>query len=166
MRKRTKEGIETIFLLGLASLAAALPFTSSSARVADWRQESGTVRSERIARGELSYRVHCASCHGSGGQGDGSMAEYLKVEPADLTRLSRENQGVFPAERVYSSIDGRREVRGHGPSGMPVWGLTFQTSGRDSDQEKEVRERILDLMSYLESIQAKQEAGSGVFSPP
>lgn len=155
MRKRTKEGIETIFLLGLASLAAALPFTQSSVRVASWQQESGPVRSERIARGELSYRVHCASCHGSGGQGDGSLADHLKVKPTDLTRLSHGNRGVFPAERVYTVIDGRREVRGHGTSGMPVWGLTFQTSGWDSDQEAEVRERILDLMSYLESIQAK-----------
>lgn len=155
MRKKTKEGIETIFLLGLASIAAALPFTSSSVRLESWRQESEAVRSDRSARGELSYRVHCASCHGSGGRGDGPMADHLKVEPADLTRLSRDNQGVFPAERVYTSIDGRREVRGHGTGSMPVWGLSFQTSGRDSDQEKEVRERILDLMSYLESIQAK-----------
>lgn len=155
MRKRTKEGLETIFLLGLASLAAALPFTQSSLRVASWQQESGSVRTDRISRGELGYRVHCASCHGSRGQGNGAMADQLKVEPADLTRLSRDHQGVFPAERVYSSIDGRREVRGHGPSSMPVWGLTFQTAGLDSDQEKEVRERILDLMSYLESIQEK-----------
>ena len=155
MRKRTKEGLETIFLLGLASLAAALPFTQSSVRVASWQQESGPVRTDRISRGELAYRVHCASCHGSGGQGNGALAEQLKVEPADLTRLSRDNQGVFPADRVYSAIDGRREVRGHGPNSMPVWGLTFQTAGRDSDQEKEVRERILDLMSYLESIQEK-----------
>jgi mono/diheme cytochrome c family protein len=155
MRKRTKEGIETILLLGLASLAAALPFTQSSVRVASWQQESGTVRTDRISRGELAYRVHCASCHGSGGQGNGAMADHLKVEPTDLTRLSRDNQGVFPAERVYGAIDGRREVRGHGPSSMPVWGLTFQMAGRDSDQEQEVRERILDLMSYLESIQEK-----------
>ncbi|HSF42488.1 MAG TPA: hypothetical protein VLT87_21975 [Thermoanaerobaculia bacterium] len=156
MRKKTKEGLETILLLGLASVAvAALPFAQGTVRLASWRQESGSVRTDRIDRGELGYRVHCASCHGSSGRGDGPMADHLKVEPADLTRLSRDNQGVFPAERVYTSIDGRREVRGHGTASMPVWGLTFQTAGRDSDQEKEVRERILDLMTYLESIQGK-----------
>lgn len=69
------------------------------------------------------------------------MAKVLKIQPADLTRLARSRQGRFPREEVYNAIDGRREVLGHGPTGMPVWGATFQERGNDRPQEREVRER-------------------------
>jgi len=39
---------------------------------------------------------------------------------------------------------------------MPVWGLSFQEPGRDSDQERQTREQIRDLVAYLESIQTKK----------
>jgi mono/diheme cytochrome c family protein len=113
-----------------------------------------TAKTERIAGGRLSYRVHCASCHGEQGKGDGPMVKALKVQPADLTRLALSHQGRFPREEVYNAIDGRREVLGHGPGAMPVWGATFQERGNDRPQEREVREKILDLLAYLESIQA------------
>ncbi len=112
------------------------------------------VKTDRTAAGRLSYRVHCASCHGEQGRGDGPMVKALKVQPADLTRLARSHQGRFPREEVYNAIDGRREVLGHGPGTMPVWGATFQERGSDRPQEREVREKILDLLTYLESIQA------------
>lgn len=153
MRKRTRDGLETVLLLGLASLAAAVPLTRSSLDLAAWRQESRETRMERVSRGAATYRIYCASCHGASGRGDGPMADVLKVHPVNLTSLSRTNEGRFPEARVYEAIDGRAEVAGHGPGSMPVWGLTFQVSGRDSDQETEVRERILDLMTYIQSIQ-------------
>ena len=73
----------------------------------------------------------------------------------DLTRLARRNDGRFPSDAVYAAIDGREKVRGHGPGSMPVWGLSLQTSGLAADQEQEVREKLLDLVAYLESIQEK-----------
>jgi len=108
---------------------------------------------KRVAAGRLSYRVHCASCHGEGGRGDGPMARALKVRPADLTRLAHSHSGRFPRDEVYQFIDGRRQVLGHGTAAMPVWGATFQERGSDRPQEQEVREKILDLLAYLESIQ-------------
>ncbi len=81
------------------------------------------------------------------------MVEVLKVKPADLTRIRERNGGAFPESRIAAIIDGRLEIHGHGPGSMPVWGLTFGESGRDSDQETEVRERIKDLVAYLESVQ-------------
>lgn len=148
-----KDGLETVLLLGIASLVAAVPLSRTSVDLAAYRQEGPAEHAERLSRGEMTYRIYCASCHGASGRGDGPMAEVLKVPPSDLTQLSRANGARFPDERVYETIDGRRELRGHGPGGMPVWGLTFQVSGRDSDQEAEVRERILDLMTWLQSIQ-------------
>lgn len=108
---------------------------------------------DSIASGRLLYRVHCQSCHGEDGKGDGPMAEVLKIPPSDLTRLSRENDSKFPLAEVSEVIDGRREVRGHGTRTMPVWGMTFQDPDRDSNQEEEVQGRILDLVRYLQSLQ-------------
>ena len=108
---------------------------------------------ERVENGRRAYAVYCASCHGQAGRGDGPVAADLKVAPADLTRLAARNGGHFPREMTYQAIDGRAPTRGHGTSEMPVWGATFQVSGSDRDQEREARERILDLLGYLESIQ-------------
>jgi mono/diheme cytochrome c family protein len=148
----TKNAVGAGLLVGALALVPVLPALD---RQATGRGEpAGTAKPERIALGRLSYRIHCASCHGEAGRGHGPMAEYLKIPPTDLTRLALSRQGRFPRAEVYDAIDGRREVRGHGPSSMPVWGATFQDRGRDTPQEREVREQILDLVAYVESIQA------------
>ncbi|MCP3957123.1 MAG: cytochrome c [bacterium] len=119
--------------------------------------ETDDPEKERIVLGAVSYRVHCMNCHGDAGTGDGPMAEVLKVAPADLTRLARADGGEFPTRRVYRMIDGRDEILGHGSREMPVWGIGFQDLGKDTDQEPEVRAKILDLIAYLKSIQAVGE---------
>jgi mono/diheme cytochrome c family protein len=108
---------------------------------------------EQVAAGQRSFRAHCASCHGEGGRGDGSLSEMLKVRPADLTRLARANDGRFPYDRIYRVIDGRDEVRGHGPGSMPVWGLTFLLEAPASGPEESVAARIRDLLAFLRTIQ-------------
>ncbi len=114
----------------------------------------------REVLGALSYRIHCLNCHGSAGTGNGPMAELLKIVPADLTRLAARHGGEFPAEDVYRAIDGRQEISGHGSRKMPVWGIGFQDPGRDADQEKAVRNKILDLVAYLETLQVEEEVES------
>jgi hypothetical protein len=54
---------------------------------------------------------------------------------------------------VAASIDGR-EVPTHGTRDMPIWGLSFQVPGKDSNQEAEVRARIEDLTAFLRAVQA------------
>ena len=50
----------------------------------------------------------------------------LTTAPADLTRISLKNKGVFPGDHVRQFvIDG--EGAAHGSSAMPVWGATFQS---------------------------------------
>lgn len=145
MRTKTKEGLQFISLFAAASLVAALPLS--------WQAAAPEAEQEdRTGRGGQSYRIYCASCHGTGGDGNGPMARALHERPADLTRI-RERYGSFPEDRIAAIIDGRIEVLSHGPGSMPVWGLSFQEAGRDMDQEREVRERIRDLVAYLESIQ-------------
>jgi mono/diheme cytochrome c family protein len=147
MRAKMKEGLQIIAFLGVASLAAALPLSQTAAPGAQGSRES------RVEAGGRTYRTFCASCHGAAAEGNGPMVEVLKVKPADLTRIRERNGGSFPEARIAGIIDGRLAVHGHGPGSMPVWGLTFRENGRDTDQEIEVRERIKDLVAYLESVQ-------------
>jgi hypothetical protein len=55
-------------------------------------------------------------------------------------------------------IDGRFEVKVHGPRDMPVWGDWFSreaasSGARKGAQEEIVRERINALVGYIETIQ-------------
>src|SRR6202040_2093070 len=75
--------------------------------------------------GKNEYVRSCAACHGVTGKGDGPVASSIKKSPADLTKLSEANKGVFPISRVYDVIDGRVEVMTHGTRDMPVWGEIY-----------------------------------------
>lgn len=121
--------------------------------------------------GQMEFMNSCASCHGSGGKGDGQMAKFLKVAVPDLTTLSAKNNGVFPMSDVLHIVDGRRcgpilddrpcsrptpEIQAHGAP-MPVWGDRFKEDAifveEASQPELIVRGRVLSLAYYLESIQ-------------
>lgn len=113
---------------------------------------------EFVATGKLYYQRYCASCHGISAKGDGPLAQDLKTKPADLTQLSKKNGGKFPDLRLYRTIDGREEVKGHGPREMPVWGTWFNIEiqeNKSSTRANRVAGRILLLVHYLESIQGK-----------
>lgn len=118
------------------------------------------------SRGALLFQIHCATCHGLQGRGDGPLADDLKVEPADLTTLTELDDAgdpAFPTQRLEDIIDGRENPRGHGSREMPIWGLSFQELGRAADQEEPVRRKIDDLLEYLRTI---QEPVEGDYSAP
>ena len=104
--------------------------------------------------GQLLYRVHCLACHGEEGQGDGPMRDQLETTIPDLTTLTSRHDGEYPSEEIHQIIDGRQESPTHGTRAMPVWGFTFQSTGSDADQEREVQEMITALTRYLESLQS------------
>jgi len=112
--------------------------------------------------GKREYDAACAVCHGARGKGDGPLREELKSGVPDLTVLARNNNGVFPFDRVYQVIDGRQEVKVHGPREMPVWGNNFRSQSSvyfndypSSDPESSARSRILALTEYLYRLQGK-----------
>ena len=106
------------------------------------------------ASGKEMYVSYCASCHGTGGKGDGPAAAALKVPPPDLTTLSRRNQAKFPAAHVFQAIKGDTAmVVAHGSKDMPVWGPVFSSMGK-GDQAM-VQLRISNLTKYIESLQVK-----------
>ncbi|MEN9760309.1 MAG: hypothetical protein RI906_135 [Pseudomonadota bacterium] len=115
-----------------------------------------------IDQGRAEFMNNCSACHGESGTGDGHFRIFLNRKPADLTVLARENGGVFPAQRVFDSIDGRRTVAGHGQAGeMPVWGTSYVAQARHDPTvppgsgEAFARARISLLIDYLNRIQAK-----------
>lgn len=105
-----------------------------------------------IRIGRELFHGYCTSCHGEKGEGDGPIAEYLKVAPADLTRISENNDGEFPFDRVTKRIDGRDKVPAHGSSEMPIWGDAFQKAEGGGGAD-EVRQKVVALTQYLRSIQ-------------
>jgi mono/diheme cytochrome c family protein len=110
--------------------------------------------------GKADFLTYCAACHGVGGKGDGTVAEFLTINASNLTLLSKLNAGEFPIERVGSVIDGRADVKVHGPRDMPVWGDWFKVEANSSKagkgaSEKTVRDRINTLVRYIKSIQEK-----------
>jgi len=113
--------------------------------------------------GQLEYESNCAVCHGSDGAGAGPYAELLTLSVPDLTAIQKNNGGVFPFEKVYEVIDGRQEVKAHGPRDMPIWGDRYDKDAVElgtmgeyaGDREAYLRARILALISHLFSLQKK-----------
>jgi Cytochrome c len=132
-------------LLMLAALAA---FTAAPASA----QTPGAAVPESHVGGKSVFTTYCASCHGESGRGNGAVAIFLRRRPADLTQIAIRNKGTFPADQVYAMIDGRKVVKPHGESQMPVWGDAFAKSATDSD-ERAIKAKIDALVEYLESIQ-------------
>jgi mono/diheme cytochrome c family protein len=118
------------------------------------------VAADKVDLGKREYESNCIACHGRDLKG-GAYVDFLKVSPPDLTLLSKKNGGVFPLERVYAVIDGRQEVKAHGPRDMPIWGRDYQIKAGEYyvdmnyDPEAFVRGRIFALIDYLNRMQAK-----------
>lgn len=138
----------TLWILGLALLAAVAGAAGSAAQTADAPAEP-----TEESRGSVLFRLHCASCHGVDGLGNGPVAEHLETPPPDLTRIAARRGGRFSRDEIERIIDGRAELEPHGRSEMPVWGLSFQQPGRLEDQQEEVWLQIRHLVRHLRSLQ-------------
>jgi mono/diheme cytochrome c family protein len=105
------------------------------------------------ANGKQMFISYCASCHGSDGKGNGPVAATLKIPPADLTALSKNNHGVFPEAHVISVLQYGTAISSHGTAQMPIWGPLLGNMEKPSPQVQKLRES--NLVRYLETIQAK-----------
>ncbi len=114
--------------------------------------------------GKNEFLRSCASCHGTTGKGDGYVAKALVKRPPDLSRLTQNNNGVFPFSRIYDTIDGRVDVIAHGSREMPVWGDVYirewnaglpPALASKEIAEAVMRVRILALIEYIASLQGK-----------
>jgi mono/diheme cytochrome c family protein len=116
---------------------------------------------EKVDLGKREYDANCAVCHGPKGKGDGPYAGLVDTRIADLTTLSRRNNGVFPFARVYETIDGSQVVKAHGTRDMPIWGTEYRIKAAEYymdipyDDVAFVRARILALSEYIYRLQVK-----------
>jgi len=101
--------------------------------------------------GKQMFEAYCAACHGKEGKGDGPVAAALKLPPADLTVLARQNKGKFPSIQVARAITGEGGISAHGSKEMPVWGPVFMSMSHQ--HESEVHLRVANLTEYVKSLQ-------------
>jgi mono/diheme cytochrome c family protein len=140
------------WLLALGFIMVFGPL-SGSAISAQTKPEPKLPPAALVFDGGQLFRIHCATCHGTTGRGDGPMSEVLRKRPADLTKFAITNGGIFPAERLRRIIDGR-DVPSHGDRDMPVWGIALRTS-RDAGGYDSVEARIDALVRYIQSLQVR-----------
>jgi len=115
---------------------------------------------EKELPGRQLYLKYCGACHGADGKGDGIVAPFMRVKPADLIQIAARHGGEFPLAEVVKTIDGREMLHAHGEPVMPVWGqvLSDEVGGGTRKRvpvERRVQGRILSIAEYLQSIQAK-----------
>jgi len=136
-------------LIATIGLAAGLSCTQNAAQAQD-----------KTDFGKTEFESKCASCHGQSGKGDGSLSRMFTTKPTDLTKMAKNNGGVFPAQRAYEIIDGRQDVEAHGPRAMPVWGRDYRAKVPDLESYYDLRStiaqaKILALIDYLYRLQDK-----------
>lgn len=139
--------------IAVAVLGIAIPRARSGA-------PAETIAGLSSELGRSDFQTYCAACHGVEGNGDGTVAEFLTIKAPDLTTLAARSGGAFPRDRLVEVIDGRAEVKVHGPRDMPVWGEWFDYEAMSPDTDRDARAiivklRIEALVSYVESIQRK-----------
>jgi mono/diheme cytochrome c family protein len=106
--------------------------------------------------GRAAFLESCSACHGADARGTGPLAPGLDPRPSDLTTIAARNGGVFPRDRVMSTIDGFARGAHFSPA-MPEFGETDlgqtviveETPGVGTP----IPEKLLALADYLESIQ-------------
>jgi mono/diheme cytochrome c family protein len=137
------------FALFAAAVAATLCFAGQS-------NSKITINAPKTTatNGQQMFASYCAPCHGVDGRGSGPVAAALKNAPADLTVLSRNNNGKFPGTHVLSVLQfGPETPSSHGNALMPVWGPVLGNMSQTDPNQRILR--INNISRYLQSIQAR-----------
>ena len=121
-------------------------------------QSSPTVKHVPITNtaansGKEMFNSYCAVCHGTDAKGNGPAASAMKTPPTDLTKLAQKEGGKYPAAHVAAVIRGQASTPSHGSQDMPIWGPLF--SSISQGHQGAVQQRITNLVSYIEGLQAK-----------
>lgn len=116
----------------------------------------GLLHGDDAVEGKRLFALHCAACHGTDARGAGTVAGALEENPADLTRLERRNNGIFPTNQTIEKIDGRAQLSSHGGS-MPVYGWFFEgpaaTITTPDGETVETTRAISQIVAWLEAQQ-------------
>lgn len=96
------------------------PVPEKNAKMANPVKSNG----ESISAGKALWTLHCASCHGKKGLGDGSKAAQLKTQPEDLSTAKL--QGQSDGSLFYKISEGRDDMPGFKkkiPDTEDIWNL-------------------------------------------
>jgi mono/diheme cytochrome c family protein len=139
-----------MILLGTLLLASGLCLAQDQKPVV----KEAPIKQTNAASGKEMFTQYCAPCHGVDGKGNGPAASAMKTAPVDLTQLAKKHDGKFPGNSVASTLKfGGGGTGAHGSADMPVWGPLFQSL--DKFHDTTVQQRISNLVSYIEGLQAK-----------
>ena len=74
---------------------------------------------EVVAKGRQQFEASCMHCHGANADGKGAVIDYLKIQPADLTKLVTRGPDALVTERVLKAVLGRHAI-GQKEAQMPL----------------------------------------------
>lgn len=136
------------YLLLAVLTAATLTGTGSAQTPKEVKQTN--ARPTGAWTGDQLYKEFCAVCHGTDGKGNGPAASALKVNPTDLTQISRRNSNKFNELKMRSVLAGGEDISAHGTPDMPIWGDVLKSI---SANPAFGQMRVDALVKYLQSIQ-------------
>jgi mono/diheme cytochrome c family protein len=115
----TRRAGGVLAMLGSSLAVSACESSQSPAFTEPMTLGGREVAAETLNQGRDLYRVHCVSCHGQGGAGDGPAARNLAFAPRDFRsgKFSFAEVGQLPShealvERIRQGVPER---------GMPTW---------------------------------------------
>ena len=138
-----------VILLAVSTLAVAQDAPAQTAPTVKHVPITNTPSNS----GKEMFNSYCAVCHGKDGKGAGPAASAMKTPPTDLTLLAQKNGGKYPGPHIAAVIRGQASTPSHGSQDMPVWGPLF--SSISQGHEGQVQQRVANLVSYIETLQAK-----------
>lgn len=127
------EAMKSRFFVLLAVFVVALFYAqSASAQAKDWvvpdkyKKMENPVKADKesIAKGKTLWNLHCKSCHGKDGLGDGPKAANLDTPAGDFTTAAFKKQ--TDGALFYKSWIGRDEMPNYEkkiPDKEDVWHL-------------------------------------------
>jgi mono/diheme cytochrome c family protein len=113
--------------------------------------KKGNIQPTPANGGKAMFGEYCAVCHGVSGRGNGPAVDALKKRPADLTQLTRKNNGNYPEVHVMNFITGEEAIAAHGNRDMPMWGQLFHSLEPNNAAVTKVRVRV--LADYIKTLQ-------------
>jgi mono/diheme cytochrome c family protein len=119
LRHKTKSRIKkgALFMILVALFSGAV-IAANPASGTKWQAPASAMATKNpvgtsqtsIAAGQKIYTSNCASCHGPSGNGDGSAAVHLGINPANLSESRGESDGAL----FWKITNGKKPMPGYG----------------------------------------------------
>lgn len=139
-------GLLVVHLVFLTQLAVQ-PAPAASTHTASVAFAAG-VGSTAPRRGPSNYQSHCASCHGTGGKGDGWTAWLYRLKMRDLTDAAYVQ--TLRDDYIFQVI--KHGGASLGKPGMPSWSQELD--------DREIRDLVVHIRSLAAPPQQPQATGS------